>query len=73
LERRITELAAQEELKAIRPDLNGTQIMDILGIREGPDVGRAYAFLLERRLEEGPLGEPRAREELLAWWADQRS
>ena len=73
LERRITELAAQEELKAIRPDLNGTQIMKILGIPEGRDVGRAYAFLLERRLEDGPLGEERAREELLAWWADQRS
>jgi len=73
LERRITELAAQEELKAIRPDLDGTQIMETLGIPEGHDVGRAYAFLLERRMEEGPLGEERAREELLTWWADQRS
>jgi poly(A) polymerase len=73
LERRIAELAAQEELHAIRPDLNGNQIMEILGIPEGPDVGRAYAFLLERRLEEGPLGEDRAREELLAWWADHHS
>jgi poly(A) polymerase len=73
LERRITELAAQEELNAIRPDLNGTQIMEILGIPEGRDVGRAYAFLLERRLGDGPLGEERAREELLAWWADQQS
>jgi poly(A) polymerase len=73
LERRIAELAAREELHAIRPDLNGNQIMEILGIPEGPDVGRAYAFLLERRLEEGPLGEDRAREELLAWWADHHS
>jgi poly(A) polymerase len=73
LERRIAELAAQEELHAIRPDLNGNQIMEILGIPEGPDVGRAYAFLLERRLEDGPLGEDRAREELLAWWVDQHS
>jgi poly(A) polymerase len=73
LERRIAELAAQEELHAIRPDLNGNQIMEILGIPEGPDVGRAYAFLLERRLEDGPLGEDRAREELLAWWAGQQS
>ncbi len=73
LERRIAELAAQEELHAIRPDLNGNQIMEILGIPEGPDVGRAYAFLLERRLEDGPLGEDRAREELLAWWADHHS
>ncbi len=46
LERRIAELAAQEELDAIRPDLNGTQIMEILGIPQGRDVGRAYAFLL---------------------------
>jgi poly(A) polymerase len=73
LERRIAELAAEEELHAIRPDLNGTQIMEILGIPQGRDVGRAYAFLLERRIEEGPLGEERAREELLAWWADQHS
>jgi poly(A) polymerase len=73
LERRIAELAAREELDAIRPDLNGTQIMEILGIPEGRDVGRAYAFLLERRVEDGPLGEERAREELLAWWADQHS
>jgi poly(A) polymerase len=73
LEDRIEELAAREELDAIRPDLNGTQIMEILGIREGRDVGRAYKFLLERRMEEGPLGEDGAREQLLAWWADQQS
>ena len=66
LERRIAELAAQEELNAMRPDLNGSQIMEILGIPQGRDVGRAYAYLLERRIEEGPLGEDRAREELLA-------
>jgi poly(A) polymerase len=41
-----------------------------LGVPEGRDVGRAYSFLLERRMEEGPLGEDRAREELLAWWAE---
>ena len=73
LEHRITELAAQEELDAIRPDLNGAQIMEILGIPEGRDVGRAYSFLLERRIEEGPLGEDRARDELLAWWAENHS
>ncbi len=71
LERRIAELATQEELNAIRPDLNGTQIMEILGIPQGRDVGRAYAYLLELRMEHGPLGEDRARDELLAWWADQ--
>jgi poly(A) polymerase len=73
LERRIAELAAQEELDAIRPDLNGKQIMEILGIPQGRNVGRGYAFLMERRIEEGPLGEDRAREELLVWWADQQS
>ena len=71
LEWRIDELAAQEELDAIRPDLDGTQIMAILGVKPGPVVGRAYGFLMERRLEEGPLGEERATAELLSWWADQ--
>jgi poly(A) polymerase len=69
LERRIEVLAAQEELGSIRPDLDGRQIMAILGIPPGPTVGKAYAFLLERRMEDGPLGEDRARDELLAWWA----
>jgi poly(A) polymerase len=69
LERRIEVLAAQEELNSIRPDLDGRQIMEILGIPPGPMVGKAYAFLLERRMEDGPLGEDRARDELLAWWA----
>ena len=52
----------------MRPDLDGTQIMETLGIRPGPQVGEAYRFLLERRIEEGPLGPDRARDELLAWW-----
>ena len=69
LERRIAELAAQEETAALRPDLDGTQIMEILGVPPGRDVGRAYNFLLERRIDEGPLGPDRARDELLAWWA----
>ena len=71
LERRIAVLQAQEELAALRPDLDGQQIMAILGIAPGPTVGRAYEFLLERRIEEGPLGPERARAELLAWWASQ--
>ncbi len=71
LEWRIDELAKQEELDAMRPDLDGTQIMEILGIPPGRDVGRAYKFLLEKRIDEGPLGEENAREALLAWWADQ--
>lgn len=71
LERRIAELAEEEELSAMRPDLDGRQIMAILDVPPGPVVGRAYQHLLERRIDEGPLGEDRAREELLAWWAEQ--
>ena len=68
LESRIEALAEQEALDAIRPDLDGQQIMEILGIRPGPDVGKAYKFLLELRMEHGPLGEDAAREHLLTWW-----
>ncbi len=69
LETRIARLAEQEELDAMRPDLDGNQIMAILGIGPGPDVGRAYHFLLERRMDEGPLGPERAEAELRTWWA----
>jgi poly(A) polymerase len=69
LEARIDHLAAEEELAAIRPELDGSQIMEILGIPPGPDVGAAYRFLLDLRLDRGPIGEPAAREALLAWWA----
>ncbi len=69
LEARIAELREQEAIDAIRPDLDGQQIMDALGIKPGREVGQAYAFLLELRMERGPLGEDAAREELLAWWA----
>jgi poly(A) polymerase len=69
LEARIAQLAEQEELAAMRPDLDGEQIMATLGIGPGPAVGEAYRFLLERRIDDGPLGEDRARDELLAWWA----
>ncbi len=67
LERRITELEAQEELARIRPDLDGNEIMDLLGIPPGPQVGRARAYLLELRIEHGPLGHDRAVQELLRW------
>ncbi|PKQ31900.1 MAG: CCA tRNA nucleotidyltransferase [Actinobacteria bacterium HGW-Actinobacteria-2] len=73
LEWRIDELSAQEELNAIRPDLDGTQIMEILGIGEGREVGAAYKFLMERRMEEGPLGADKAREVLLEWWQQRQS
>jgi len=68
LEERITKLAQKEELSKIRPELDGEEIMRILGIKPGPVVGKAYEHLLELRLEEGPLGKERAEEELLNWW-----
>ena len=67
LERRIDQLARQEELKKIRPDLDGTEIMKLLRIPQGPLVGRAYAHLLELRMERGPLGRDQATQELLRW------
>ena len=69
LERRIAELREREELESIRPDLDGTEIMAILGIGPGRDVGEAYRHMLAQRMEHGPLGADRAREELLAWWS----
>lgn len=71
LETRIAEITEQEELNAIRPDLNGEQIMSLLGIKAGPMVGRAYNFMLNLRLDDGPLGEEIAGERLQAWWAEQ--
>ena len=72
LEARIDELAAEEEIASLRPDLDGTQIMAILGIAPGREVGEAYRFLLELRIDEGPLGPERAEEALRAWWAARR-
>ena len=71
LERRIAELRDQEELDAIRPDLNGTQVMARLGIPPGPLVGEALSLLLELRLDEGPLGEEEAGRRLDEWWASR--
>jgi len=71
LEARIAVLAEEEELQTLRPDLDGNQIMEILGVGPSRVVGQAYAFLLELRIDRGPLGPDRAREELLAWWAQQ--
>jgi len=69
LEARIADLREREEVDAIRPDLDGTQIMEILGIVPGRDVGQAYQHMLELRMEHGPLGEVRAEAALLEWWA----
>jgi len=69
LERRIAELSEQEELARIRPELDGNEIMRILGIGPGPAVGRAYDFLLELRIAEGELGRERVTQELLCWAA----
>jgi poly(A) polymerase len=71
LEERIARLSEQEQLDAIRPDLNGEEIMAILGIPPGPSVGRAYRFLLELRMDRGPLAHDDARRELLNWWSSQ--
>ncbi|MEV7212146.1 CCA tRNA nucleotidyltransferase [Kitasatospora cineracea] len=71
LEERITALQAQEELDAIRPALDGNEIMELLGLRPGPAVGRAYKHLLELRLEHGPVAHEDAVAALRAWWAEQ--
>jgi poly(A) polymerase len=72
LEERIEELAAREELAALRPDLDGNAVMAHLQLAPGPEVGRALDFLLELRLDEGPLGEEEATRRLDAWWAAQQ-
>ncbi|MFC8943405.1 CCA tRNA nucleotidyltransferase, partial [Streptomyces griseoincarnatus] len=71
LENRIATLREQEEIDAIRPDLDGTQIMAILGISPSREVGEAYKYLLGLRMERGPLGEDAATEELKKWWAER--
>jgi poly(A) polymerase len=71
LESRIERLLSAEELKAVRPELNGTEIGEVLGIAPGPVLGRAYSYLLGVRLDEGLIGRDAARERLLSWWAGQ--
>ncbi|MFL6138968.1 MAG: CCA tRNA nucleotidyltransferase [Frankiaceae bacterium] len=72
LEARIDRLAGEEELSKIRPDLDGNEIMALLGIPPGPLVGKAYQHLLELRMEHGPLGHDRAVEELHRWAKEQQ-
>jgi len=69
LEERIAEIAEAEGLAAVRPDLDGDDIMRILELRPGREVGEAYKFLLDLRLDEGPLGADEAESRLRAWWA----
>ncbi|MGW2596089.1 CCA tRNA nucleotidyltransferase [Streptomyces klenkii] len=71
LEERIARLQEQEELDAIRPDLDGNQIMEILGVGPGPQVGKAYKQMLELRLENGPMSHDEAVAALKEWWAAQ--
>jgi poly(A) polymerase len=72
LEMHIAHLQEQEELNSIRPDLDGAEIMEILGISPGPVVGKAYKYLLELRLDNGPLSKDDARTALLTWWSSQQ-
>ncbi|MEZ0092733.1 CCA tRNA nucleotidyltransferase [Streptacidiphilus sp. EB129] len=72
LEQRIADLQEREELDAIRPDLNGDEIMAILGLKPSRDVGDAYKHLLELRLEHGPMGRDAAEAALKQWWADRQ-
>lgn len=71
LEQRISVIAEQEELNAMRPDLSGEDIMRILDLKPSREVGQAYNYLLELRIEEGPLGPIEAEKRLLAWWSSR--
>ncbi|QUX26316.1 CCA tRNA nucleotidyltransferase [Nocardiopsis sp. MT53] len=73
IERRIAALAEQEELDRIRPDLDGNEIQEILGLKPGPEIGKAYRYLLELRLENGPMEKEAATEALRAWAAEHLS
>ena len=71
LENRIVELAAKEDLQRVRPDLDGNEIMRILDIPAGPQVGQAWKYLKELRLDRGPLEHDEAVAELRKWWNDR--
>ena len=61
----------QEELSKIRPDLDGAEVMALLEIKPGAEVGKALDFLMELRMEHGPLGKERAEQELMQWWINR--
>jgi poly(A) polymerase len=71
LEERIDHLRAQEELDALRPAIDGRRIMDHLGIGPGPEVGEAWRFLLDLRIERGPMEDDEALGALDDWWAER--
>jgi poly(A) polymerase len=71
LEARIAELAAKEDLARVRPDLDGNEIMRVLDIPAGPQVGQAWWYLKELRLDRGPLSHEEAVEELTKWWSSR--
>jgi poly(A) polymerase len=73
LEARIETLKAAEELAAVRPELDGYEIGELLGVPPGRVIGDAYKFLLGVRLDEGMVGKDAARERLLAWWAERNA
>jgi poly(A) polymerase len=73
LESRIARLREQESLAAVRPELDGNAIMELLGIGPGREVGEAWAFLKELRLDRGPIGEEAVRAELLRWWSERNA
>ncbi|TFV85793.1 CCA tRNA nucleotidyltransferase [Blastococcus sp. CT_GayMR20] len=72
LEQRIREISEQEDLARVRPDLDGNAIMELLGLEPGPDVGRAWRFLKDLRLERGPLDRDEAEAALREWWTDRQ-
>jgi poly(A) polymerase len=72
LEARIEDLREQEELAAIRPDLDGQAVMDLLDLEPGPVVGEALRMLLDLRMEHGPLGEDEAERRLRDWWSERQ-
>ena len=73
LEERIDHLREQEELDALRPAIDGRRIMEHLGIAPGPEVGEAWQFLLDLRIERGPMEDDEALEALDAWWSERPS
>lgn len=72
LEKRIEQLQEQEDLAAVRPDLDGNEIMEILDLKPGPDVGKAWAYLKELRLDRGPMEREDAIAALKQWWGEQK-